>query len=146
MIIIEYNLPITVFFLFSIGALAHLISLVVGHCQVGYSTILSVIACGKAIVVFGGSVQRSLLVPASSIHGDLADRSSVDPGVLPLSQIRHASSGSPSYSFRKAFDSSWVCDSESYSVSSPAFRFLLECFRSGPEYRVGDSDDIGAPD
>lgn len=77
---------------------------------------------------------------------DLADRSSVDPGVLPLSQIRHASSGSPSYSFRKAFDSSWVCDSESYSVSSPAFRFLLECFRSGPEYRVGDSDDIGAPD
>ena len=76
---------------------------------------------------------------------DLADRRSLDPGVLPLSQIRDPSSGAPSYSFRRAFDSSWVCDSASYSASSPVFRFLLDCFRSGPEYRIGDLDDIGAP-
>lgn len=77
---------------------------------------------------------------------DMADRASVEAGVLPVSQIRHSSGGAPSFYFRRAFDSSWVCDGDTYAASSPVFRFLLDCFRSGPEFRSGDADDIGAPD
>lgn len=64
---------------------------------------------------------------------------------LPMSQWRDPCHGSAAYIYRCCFDASPDSDSDSFALLSPVFRFLRDCFRSGPLYDRSIPDDIGRP-
>jgi len=64
---------------------------------------------------------------------------------LPMSQWRDPCHGSAAYVYRLCFDSSPDSDSDSFALVSPVFRFLRDCFRSGPLYDRSILDDYGRP-
>ena len=64
---------------------------------------------------------------------------------LPMCQWRDSRHGSAAHVHRCLFDSSPDLDSDSFALVSPVFRFLRDCYRSGPLYDTSVHDDYGRP-
>lgn len=73
------------------------------------------------------------------------DVASMELFELPMSQWRDPFHGSAAHVHRCLFDSSPEMDSDSFALVSPVFRFLRDCFRSGPLYDSSIHDDYGRP-
>ena len=76
---------------------------------------------------------------------DAADRAAQLPNDVLLLQDRVGDIGSAAYYYRRLFDNSGSASCERFYSESAVFRFLLNRYRDGPLYSVGNADDVGAP-
>ena len=89
--------------------------------------------------------QESQLVAIRAF--DEADKKSLPSSdSVPFSQSRDPSCGSAAYYYWKRVGYSSSVSSEAFAEYSPVFRYLLSSYRSGPMFRHGVEDDVGAPD
>ena len=72
-----------------------------------------------------------------------ADRESICSDEIPMLYVRDANVGSAAYVFRSNFDSNPHLPSDVFASSSPVFRYLRSCFRSGPHFDPSGPDDYG---